>query len=136
MPVRFTGLLSRTPVEALNLAALEPRHAARPLDAPEVGLVLRMPEWQPAREMLEPYLERIGLLGADWLFLAYEEWSGPVDYVQRYGQIGETRVESVSAYDFKARRLYAELMEMFGLGAQAEGFAPLQKGYWNGADRV
>lgn len=130
MPVRFTGVLSRVPVGAVQLAALKPRHAVRPLDAPQSGVVLNMPGWQPAREMLEPYLADLGLDAADWVFLTYETWTGPVDYVQRYGQIGGERLESISQYDQKAQRLYTELMERFGLGAEAADFPPLQQGYW------
>ncbi|WP_136635222.1 hypothetical protein [Pseudooceanicola onchidii] len=130
MAVRFTGVLSRAPVTSLQQAGLKPGHMVYPLDPPHDGLVLRMPKWQPKREDLEPYLETLGLNGADWAFIAYETWSGPVDYFQRYGQIGEDRLESIAQYDQKAQRLYSELMERLGLGALAEGFAPLQKGFW------
>lgn len=136
MAFRFTGLLSRTLTDDLNSAALKPRHVACALDAPQTGLVLRMPDWQPSREMLEPYLTDLGLAGADWVFIAYEEWSGPVDYFQRYGQIGAERLESISAYDQKAQRLYTELMERFGLGDVADGFAPLRRGFWEWSERI
>lgn len=92
--------------------------------------MLHMPSWQPARDMLEPYLGELGMLGTDWVFLAYEEWNGPVDYFQRYGQIGADRLESIAQYDHKAQRLYAEMMDRFGLGPLSEGFEPLSRGYW------
>lgn len=130
MAVRFTGVLSRTPTSSLRTGQMKRGHVAVALDAPQTGLVLRMPQWQPKREMLEPYLDDIGLLGADWVFITYETWSGPVDYFQRYGQIGEDRLESIAQYDQKAQRLYSELMERFGLGAEAEDFPPLRKGFW------
>lgn len=130
MAFRFTGVLSRVPVEQVRLSALQPRHVVRPLGEPHDGLVLRMPQWQPAREMLEPYLEDLGLLGADWVFLAYEEWSGPVDYLQRYGQIGGDRLESIAHYDQKAQRLYVDLMERFGLGEMTEDCPFLNRSFW------
>lgn len=130
MPTRFTGVLSRVPAEGVAQGALKPRHAIRPLPAREVGCVLNMPSWQPARDMLEPYLGDLGMQGTDWVFLAYEEWNGPVDYFQRYGQIGDDRLESIAHYDQKAQRLYLDLMDRFGLGHLAEGFEPLSRGYW------
>ncbi|WP_375173331.1 hypothetical protein [Pseudooceanicola sp.] len=130
MAFRFTGLLTRCPPEGVRHTALKPGHVVRPLEAPQVGSAIRMPQWQPRREMLEPYLEELGIAGADWVFLACEAWSGPIDYVQRYGQIGAERLESVAQYDQKARRLYLDLMERFGLGAEAEDFQPLRRDFW------
>ena len=130
MAVRFTGVLSRAPASSVQADRLKPGHMVWPFDPPHVGLVLRMPKWQPGRDMLEPYLDDIGILGADWAFIAYETWSGPVDYFQRYGQVGADRLESISQYDQKAQRLYQDLMERFGLGEEADDFAPLRKGFW------
>lgn len=130
MAFRFTGVLSRAAPETVPPAALMPGHVLRPLEAPQAGLALKMPKWQPRREMLEPYLERLGLLEHDWVFLAYETWSGPVDYVQRYGQIGDRRLESIAQYDQKAARLYRDLMEEFGLAGEIEDFGPLRRGYF------
>lgn len=128
--MRFTGLLSRAAPGDVRVAALKPRHIVRPFEDDEPGLVIRMPEWQPAREMLEPYLGDLGIADHDWMFIAYETWSGPVDYFLRYGQVGGATIGSVSAYDFKARRLYPAAMEAFGLAHMSDDFAPLRRGYW------
>ena len=130
MAMRFTGLLSRAAVTDVAVAALKPGHLVRPFEDDEPGLVIRMPGWQPAREMLAPYLADLGIAQADWMFIAYETWAGPVDYFQRYGQVGDQAIGSVSQYDFKARKLYPEAMEIFGLSHMTDDFAPLRRGYW------
>lgn len=131
MGLQFTGVLSRTPPEAAQTTALMPGHAILPMDVSGGGLVVNLADWRPERESLEPYLDALGLLSADWLFLIYETWAGPIDYVEGYGKIGETRIERAAAYEEQGEELYLDLMDRFGLIDFAFQFPPLTRGFWD-----
>ena len=78
-------------------------------------------------------LAEVGLAGAaDWLFINYVTWAGPIDSVYGLGVSGGRAFGPVAESDGdKTRAAYLELMGEFGVAqADALNFPPFVRGYW------
>lgn len=78
-------------------------------------------------------LAEAGLGGAaDWLFINYVTWAGPIDSVYGLGSSGGRAFGPVAESDGdRTRAAYLELMAAFGLAeADARYFPPFVRGFW------
>jgi hypothetical protein len=131
---RFTGFFARP---AIDCPAVLPAGTVwREITTPFTGVGVRLPSLaddEPGPEEARRLLAEVGLGGAaDWLFINYVTWAGPIDNVyglgsaggREFGPISESRRET-------ARAAYLELMGAFGVAsAAAVHFPPFVRGFW------
>jgi hypothetical protein len=88
---------------------------------------------EPGSDEVRRLLAEVGLSGAaDWLFIDYVTWAGPIDSVYGLGSSGGRAFGPVSesARD-TTRAAYLELMGAFGVAeADALNFPPFVRGFW------
>ena len=131
---RFTGFLARQAVE--RPAILPAGTVWREVAAPFVGVGVRLPGLagkKPGREESRRLLAEVGLGGAaDWLFIDYVTWAGPIDSVYGLGSSGGQEFGPVAESDGeKTRPAYLELMGELGVAtADALSFPPFARGFW------
>ena len=131
---RFTGFFARP---AINCTAALPAEAVwREITAPFTGVGVRLPGLandEPGPEDAQRLLAEVGLGGgADWLFINYVTWGGPIDNVYGLGSSGGSVFGPISESGREsARAAYLELMGAFGVSeADALNFPPFVRGFW------
>jgi hypothetical protein len=131
---RFTGFFARSVDE--RPATLPAGAVWREVAAPFSGVGVRLPGLandEPGPDEARRLLAEVGLGGvADWLFINYVTWAGPIESVyglgssggQTFGPVGESARDNV-------RAAYLELMGAFGVApADALNFPPFVRGFW------
>jgi hypothetical protein len=134
MGYRFTGFLARPSVK--RPATLPSGAVWREIAAPFAGVGVALPALagrEPGPDEVQRLLAEVGLSGAaDWLFIDYYTWAGPIDCVYGLGSAGGGGFGPVgeSARD-KVRASYLGLMGAFGVAeADALNFPPFVRGFW------
>jgi hypothetical protein len=131
---RFTGFFARPAVE--QPATLPAGAVRREITAPFAGVGVRLPALagkEPGLDEAQRLLAEVGLGGAaDWLFIDYVTWAGPIDSVYGLGLSGGRAFGPVAESDGdKTRAAYLELMGAFGVAeANALNFPPFVRGFW------
>ena len=131
---RFTGFFARPAVE--RPATLPAGAVWREIAAPFAGVGVRLPELtgkEPGLDEARRLLAEVGLGGAaDWMFIDYVTWAGPIDSVYGLGSSGGRAFGPVTESDGdKTRAAYLELMGAFGVApADALNFPPFVRGFW------
>jgi hypothetical protein len=131
---RFTGFFARPVIE--RPVTLPAGATWREIIAPFAGVGVRLPGLandEPVTDEVLRLLTEVGLGGAaDWIFISYVTWAGPIDRVyglgwssgRAFGPIGETA-------DDKVRAAYLDLMGKFGVAPpDALIFPPFVRGFW------
>jgi hypothetical protein len=134
MAYRFTGFFARPTIE--RPAVLPDTAVWREITVPFAGVGIRLPSLandEPGPDEARRLLAEVGLGGAaDWVYLSYVTWAGPIDSVyglgvsggRAFGPVGESEGD-------KARAAYLELMGAFGVApADALHFPPFVRGFW------
>ena len=131
---RFTGFFARHATErpvTLPAGAVW-REVAAPFTGVGVSLA-GLADDEPGPDEARRLLAEVGLAGAaDWLFINYVTWAGPIDSVYGLGVSGGRAFGPVAESDGdKTRAAYLELMGEFGVAqADALNFPPFVRGYW------
>src|SRR5262245_13623938 len=130
----FTGFFARPVIE--RPAALLAGAVWREVAVPFAGVGVRLPglaDDEPGPDEARRLLAEAGLGGAaDWLFIKYVTWAGPIDSVYGLGSSGVRAFGPISeSADDKVRAAYLELMGAFGVAAaDALNFPPFVRGFW------
>ena len=131
---RFTGFFARPVIE--RPATLPAGAVWREVTAPFAGVGVRLPGLagkEPEPDEVRRLLSEVGLgAAADWLFIDYVTWAGPIDSVYGLGSSGGRAFGPVgeSARD-TTRAAYLELMGALGVAeADAINFPPFVRGFW------
>ncbi len=134
MGYRFSGFFAQPRVD--QPAVLPGRAVWREISAPFTGVGISLPGVagkRPGPDEVRRLLAEVGLGdAANWLFIDYATWGGPIDCV--YG-LGSSTGRAFGPVDESARDAvepaYLELMRAFGVAlADALKFPPFVRGFW------
>ena len=131
---RFTGFFARPVIE--QPTTLPASAVWREIAAPFAGVGVSLPQLageEPRPDEVRRLLAEIGLdAAADWLFIDYVTWAGPIAKVYGLGLSGGREVGPIAeSDDDRTRAAYLELMGVFGVAeANALNFPPFVRGFW------
>lgn len=129
MGYSFKGFLSKA--ANLDQNVLMQGHVYREVTVPFIGCGILTPDMVPSFEDAIKYLNNLGISNRDWIFLEYDTWAGPVDYVRAIGSRSGARFGPIEGDGDPAEDAFYEALGAFGLGEDSGVmFAPFERGFW------
>ena len=129
MAYRFTGFFIR--VDTIGRAGLGPADTVRPIDDGVfcgIGINLAGPL---SAEAAQAFVTRMDVGAADWMYIDYATWAGPVDHVDAFGQRNGALFSDTGDGD-DAEDAFKSIMAHFGIRLNDRGyFQPFERGYWD-----
>ena len=132
MAYAFKGIFSKS--AKIDQTALSSEHVFREVTEPFIGCGILTPDMPQSFDECSNYLKFLGILDRDWMFLDYQTWAGPVDYVFAMGSRSGVMFGPIEADGDTAEDAFFQALEAFGL-EEGEGaiFPPFERGFWGEA---
>lgn len=107
-------------------------HVYREIVGPFLGCGILTPNMRASFPECIKYLNNLGVSGSDWIFMTYETWAGPVDYVMAIGMQAGNEFGPIEADGDPAQQAFFHALDAFGL-EEGSGviFAPFERGFWD-----
>ncbi|NOR64145.1 MAG: hypothetical protein GQ535_16865 [Rhodobacteraceae bacterium] len=135
MAYSFKGFFSTA--SDINRSALPDRCVFRNVTEPFKGCGILAPSMPPVFDECEDFLRMLGISENDWLFLDYETWAGPVDYVLAFGRRSNIRFGPIEADGDAAEDAFYQALSEFGLGEDIGViFPPFERGFFGEFDHL
>ncbi len=129
MSYSFSGFFIKN--RQVDSATIREGHVYREIADPFAGCGILTPNMQPSFSDCLNYLNSLGVSDNDWIFVVYQTWAGPADYVLAIGSRAGKPFGPIEGDGDPAEEAFDEALDAFGLQEGAGiFFAPFERGFW------